>query len=238
MAANLERLAQEFQQRGHPEMAYHLRNGARIARQIGISEHFPGNEATSQFDIPTVSEELYLKTREYLDIEGYNLVVRIKPVSIGQLATDRATRQRFGSVHPSEKIRSIVPPQMEVAINPNNLRIIDSNNKTTNDQIEMLRKEEVALKAKLPQEVRDLISIRLQNASVLAQVDDEYQRRTGTVLFTDWSGRTDDQTVPGDGITVGRNTPTSGLDVVVWGRGVDFIDVFAVLMVVLPRRAK
>lgn len=238
MAANLERLAQEFQQRGHPEMAYHLRNGARIARQIGIPEHFPGNEATSQFDIPTVSEELYLKTREYLDIEGYNLVVRIKPVSIGQLATNKATSQRFESVHPSKNMRAIIPPQMEVAINPNNLRIINSNDKTTNDQIRMLEKEEVALKAKLPQEVRDLISIRLQNASVLAQVDDGYQRKTGKVLFSDWSGRADDQTVPGDGITVGRYLPTGGLNIVVWGRGVGFSDVFVVPMVVLPRRAK
>lgn len=238
MAANLKELAEEFQRRGHPEMAYHLRNGARLAREIGIPEHFPGNEATSQFDIPTVSEELYLKTREYLDIEGYNLVVRIKPVSIGQLVTNKATSQRFESVHPSKNMRAIIPPQMEVAINPNNLRIINSNDKTTNDQIRMLEKEEAALKAKLPQEVRDLISIRLQNASVLAQVADGYQRKTGKVLFAGWFGRTDDQTVPGDGIAVGRYTPTSELDVSVWGRGVGFNNVFAVLMVVLPRRTK
>ena len=190
----------------------------------------------SAFEIPTVSEELYTKTREALAKEGYTFVVDIKPLSIGQLMADEATKQRLGYVNSSENMRAIAPQQMEVAVNPKKLRIKNSNSKSTDTQIEMLQKEETALKDKLPQEVRPLISMRMQNTSVLAQIDDKYQKQTGKALFTNWFGRTDDQTVPGIVSGVGRSDPASGLDVLGWvrdfGRGL----VFAVPVVVLPRK--
>lgn len=184
-------------------------------------------------EIPTVSAELYVKTRKALAKKGYTFIVDILPVSIGQLAKDEATNQR---VNASENMRAIVPPQMEVAINPKNLRIKNSNSKSTEDQIRMLKEEEKALKVKLPQEIRDIISIRMQTASVLAQVDAKYQKKTGKVLFTNWFGRTDDQTIPGGVVIVGRFDSASRLDVCVWprGYGVDFV--FAVPVVVLPRK--
>ncbi len=170
-------------------------------------------------NIPEVSEAMYMQTREALAKEGYTFVVDILPVSIGQLATDEKTSQRFGYVNSSENMRSIVPPRMEVAINPNNLRIKNSNSKSTDDQIRMLEKEEAVLTAKLPQGIKDIISIRIQNASVLAQLDNQYQKETGKVLFTDWFGRTNDQTVPGYVALVGRDVLTSGLGVDDWSRG-------------------
>ena len=149
---------------------------------------------------------------------------------------ERLTKQRFGYVNASENMRAIVLQQMEVAVNPKKLKIKNSNSKSTDTQIEMLKKEEAALRLKLPQEVRHLISMRMQNASVLAQIDDRYQKQTGKVLFTNWFGRTDDQTVTGIVAGVGRSDPTSGLDILGWvrdfGRGL----VFAVPVVVLPRK--
>ncbi len=188
------------------------------------------------FEIPTVSEELYKKTREALAKEGYTFVVAIESLSIGQLATDEVTRQRFGFVNSSEKMRAIVPPQMEVAIDPKNLRIRNSNSKSTETQIKMIKDEETGLKSKLPQEVRNLISMRMQNASVLAQLDDKYQKEKGKVLFTNWSGRTDDQTVPGHVAFIGRLDPTLGLFLDGWLRDRGRGDVFAVSAVVLPRK--
>jgi len=191
----------------------------------------------TSFEIPTVSKELYMKTREALAKEGYTFVVNIESVSIGQLASDPVISQHFGYVNPSEKMRAIVPQQMEVAINPNNLRIENSNNyKSTDTQIGMIKKEEADLKDKLPKEIRNLISMRMQSASVLAQLDDKYQKETRKVLFTDWFGRTDDQTVPGGVAHVGRRDPTHGLHVGDWSRDGALDGFFAVPVVVLPRK--
>lgn len=189
------------------------------------------------FEIPTVSKELYAQTKEALAKEGYTFVVDIEPVSIGQLATGEETSQRFAYVNPSENMRAIVPPKMEVAINPENLRIKNSESKSTDTQIRMIQREETALKGKLSQEVRDLINMRMQNASVLAQLDGEYEKETGEVLFTNWFGRTDDQTIPGRVANVGRYNPTSRLLVRYWDRDLGYDVVFAVPVVVLPRQS-
>lgn len=85
------------------------------------------------------------------------------------------------------------PLQIEVAIDPNYFKIEGSNNLSTDDQIRMIQEQEAALKGKLPEEVRDLISMIMpKHASTLAQLDFEYQRRTGKVLFTNWFGSTED----------------------------------------------
>lgn len=233
----LERLEQAFRGTKHPGDLERADTVATWLKERGrdislLSVETPG----TSFEIPTVREELYTRTLEALAKEGYTFVVDILPVSIGQLATDKATSQRFGYVSASENMRAIIPPQMKVAINPNNLRITNSNSKSTDTQIEMIKEEEAALKGKLPQEVRNLISMRIKNASVLAQLDDKYQKKTGKVLFTNWSGRTDDQTVPDVVVGVGRVTPTSGLHVVGWGRSFGRADIFVVPVVVLPRK--
>jgi len=189
-----------------------------------------------RFEIPTVSEALYTQTREALAKEGYTFVVGIKSVSIGQLAADEATSRRFDYFNASEDVCAIVPPQMEVAINPNKLRIKKSNSKSTDTQIKKIQKEETTLKGKLPQEVRNFISMRMQNASVLMQADFKYQEETGEVLFTNWFGRTDDEASPDLVINVGRADPTSRLSVGAWVRGDGYGPLFAVSVVVLPRK--
>lgn len=249
MAAKLGELAREFRRRGSPEMADYLENGAQIARKLGVPESFPITETaipaeaiavlkTSEpkFEIPIVSKELYEKTCEALAKEGYTFIVNILPVSIGQLAVNELANQRFAYANSSENMRAIVPPQMKVAINPENLKIKNSNSKSTDEQIRMLTEKEADLKAKLPQGIRDNISMVLQNASVLVQLDIKYQNGTGKPLFTNWFGRTDDQTVPGFVALVGRDDPSSGLYVHVWGRDDGGGVVFAVPVVVLPRK--
>ncbi|MBF8249549.1 MAG: hypothetical protein HW400_150 [Candidatus Levybacteria bacterium] len=190
----------------------------------------------ASFEIPAVSEELYMKTREALAKEGYTFIVDILPVSIGQMVTDKATSQHFGYVNPSENMRAIIPLQMEVVINPKKLRIKGSNSKSTDTQIEIIKNEGTKLKNKLPQEVKNLVSMHMRNASVLAQLDCKYQQETGKVLFTNWYGRTNDQIVSGHVAYVGRHAPASLLDVSDWSRGVGRDSVFAVPVVVLPRK--
>lgn len=235
----LRRSEFELRQTGDPQDAGLADSIAARIKSRGdftITNGVSVTKIEDEFEIPTVSEEQYLKTREALAKEGYAFVVDILQVSIGQLATDEATSQRFGYVNPSENMRAMVPPRMEVAINLQNLRIKNSNYKSTDAQIKMIKGEEASLKGKLPQEVRNLISMRMQNASVLAQLDDKHERETGKALFTNWFGRTDDQTVPGSVAGVGRRGPTSGLGVGDWYRGGGLGSVFAVPVVVLPRK--
>ena len=188
------------------------------------------------FRIRTVTKEQYTKTLEDLEKEGYTFVVAIDPVSIGQLATGEATSKHFDYLNPSRNVWDIRPPRMEVAINPNKLRVKKSNFKSTDAQIRKIRKEEASLRGKLPQVVRNFISMRMQNASVLVQLDFKYQEKTGEVLFTNWHGRTDDQTVSGSTANVGRSDSTSRLSVGAWVRGDGYGPLFAVSVVVLPRK--
>lgn len=191
----------------------------------------------SAFEIPTVSKELYEKTREALAKEGFTFVVEIKPASIDQLVTG-TKRLLFGYINPAREMRSNISPQIEVAIDPNNFRIEDSNNLSTDDQIEKIKEREAILKGKLPKDVRDVISMLKppKYASILAQLDFEHQTRTGRAFFTNWFGRTDDQVIPGSVAHVGRFGPTSGLLVRDWARGDGRDYVFAVSAVVLPRQ--
>lgn len=252
MAARLEilgqeatNLAEQFRRNGQQHFADMLSaDGTRytaqalVARKLGVPESFPVPSLQPvNFEIPTVSEEVYTQAREALAKEGFTFVVGIEPISVGQLATDRVTGRRFSYVNPSEGMRAIVPQQMEVAINPRNLRVRNSNRKSTDTQIRMIQEEEARLRGKLPEDVRDLISMRIQHASVLAQLDARYKEETGNVVFTDWFGRTDDQTSPGRVAFVGRIDPSIGLDVDGWSRAGGSDSVFGVPVVVLPRKS-
>jgi len=191
----------------------------------------------SAFEIPTVSEEQYTETREALEKLGFNFVVTLNPQSIDQLANAPTTAPLFGYINPSDKMRSNLPPQMEIAIDPNHFRIEGSNNLSTTDQFKKIKEQEVILKEKLPENIRNVISmLRPKHASILAQLDFEHQKRTRRVLFTNWFGRTDDQTVPGFVAIVGRYVPASRLDVFGWNRFYGNILVFAVSTVVLPQK--
>ena len=187
-------------------------------------------------EIPTVSEEVYNKTREALKSEGFTYVVSIEPTSIGQLATDEATTNRFGFVNSSENMRAIVPPQMEVAIDPKNVKIENSSFQSTDTQIRMTQDEEAKLKSKLSQDIRGLVSMPMHDPSTLSQADFDYQDKTGKPLYLDFFVRTDTETVPGSVACVGRYVPSSRLVVFDWARGDGDGYVFAARVVVLPRK--
>ncbi len=196
-------------------------------KEIDVLSQYDGDGVKSlkEFKIPAASKELYVKTREALAKEGYFFIVDILPVSIGKI---------FG--YTSENMRATVPPQMEVVINPKKLTI-GASSSWPSDQRSAIEKEEAALKARLPQEIRDLVGMPMQNTSVLMQIDDVYKEYTGKVLFTNWRGRTyDDQTSPGDSGSIGRSDPTSEIWGHDWNRGNEPGHVFAVPVVVLPRK--
>lgn len=209
----------------------------KMADAFGNGSLNPPAAPERTFKIPTVSGEGYKRICETLAKEGFIFVVAIKSVSIGQLATNRRTGLLFDYIDPSEEMRSNIPPQMEVAIDPNNFRIEGSDRFPTVAQFGEIEEQEAFLKKKLPKNVRNLISMFNPNASILAQLDFEHKKRTGRVLFTDWFGCTNDRSSdPGNATVVGRKDPTGGLRVGDWRRvgGIDLVS--AVSVVVLPRK--
>lgn len=197
-------------------------------------------DQSPHLEIRAANNALYIEARRALVIEGFTFVATIEPVSISQLIVNDAARSLFGYVNPSEEMRRKTPLQMEVAINPNNFRIEDSNNLSTDDQIKKIREQEAILKGKLPEDVRSVISVLTppKHVSILAQLDFKRQRLTGNVLFTDWSGRADVPTsFPGDIARVGRSDPSRRLDIDGLGRDERDPNTFAILIVVLPQVA-
>lgn len=204
----------------------------------------PHGDQHDSFEIPVVSEELYNRTREALIGLGFTFVVAVEPVSVGQLrgrsiGTGKEAKPFFTHVDSSETMLSHVPPQMEIAINLNQRRIEGSNSKSADVQMEMIKTWGKTLKRKLPKELRDLVSVIVPHASVLAQIDYDYQKETGEVFFTNWDGRTNDQTdsAISDSVAwVGRAMPSNPLSVISWFKDYKDSGVFAVPIVVLPRK--
>ncbi|MBI4089332.1 MAG: hypothetical protein HY424_01335 [Candidatus Levybacteria bacterium] len=192
------------------------------------------------FEIHTVDKKLHLKTYEALVESGLTFVTPIKSISVSELKANKETAPligRMGYICSSEEMQPTAPPEIVVAINPNDFRIKKSNDLSTTKQIKKIEEQEAILKKKLPKDVRDVISVlKPPKPSILIQLDLAYQRQKREVLFTDWVGRTDQQTLANPPITavVGRNHPEDQLVVGDWRSALPNPHVYAVFVVVLP----
>lgn len=190
-------------------------------------------------EIRKVTKEKYQRLLEALKHEGIDFVVAIKPKSMGQLYEEDGKRperdQKIGYVDPSETMRAITPPKMEVAFSSKRVRIKRSNNLSANAQKQMIAEEEAKLKSKLPEDLRDTISMIMPGVSVQQQMDAAYEANTGQLLYPDFFGRSDDETVPGSVADAGRPSPAYQFRVVDCSRDVGRPDVFAIRVVVLPQ---
>lgn len=225
-----------------PTKQFAIAEAKRLLRDAKVKDPGPRDQASKvdqpikaptetpkSFEIPTVSEEVYKRTIEALAEEGINFRITIEPKSLGQLFEEENSREqgnRFGYINSSTSLRAIVPPQMEVAIDPNNFKIGGSNNLSTANQIKKILERERILKdvlrTKAGDEVANAISIMPMikgSSSVLSQLDFAYQDKEGKLLFPDFHGRTDDQSVSGFVAHVGRAGPAGRLRVRGWGRG-------------------
>lgn len=144
-------------------------------------------------EIPAVSKEVYMRTREALEAVGHTFVTAIRSVSIEDLlAEDRQRKQvRFGYVNDSKTMRATVPPEMEVVVNPDRVRIEGSNRLPTDEQKAKIKTEEAELKEQLPKDLRDLVSMHMVDPSTYSQLEDAYIDKEGKLLFPDYFARTD-----------------------------------------------
>lgn len=193
-------------------------------------------------EIPTVNEEVYQRVREAVEATGRTFVAAIRSVSVGDLLAEDKQREqkgkarRLGFVNDSKTMRATVPPEMEIAINPNMVRIEGSNNLSTDAQKTKIREAEAAWKKQLPEDVRPYVSMRMVDPSTYSQLEDSYMDGTGELLFPNFFARTDAQTVRGGVALVGRDDPTGRRYVLDWSVGNGDGRVFAVPVVVFPRK--
>lgn len=185
-------------------------------------------------DIPTVTPEVYAQVVESLKKVGITFKAPIQEASMNELMK-QDTKNRLGYVNDSESMRATVPPAMEVAINPNKVRIEGSNNLPTDDQKDLIAQYEQEIKQQLPKDVRNLISIIMADPSTDSQLEDAYMDQTGKQLFPNFFARTDVEMVSGYVAGVGRSVPTYPRSVADWFRDDGYGSVFAVPVVVLPR---
>ena len=197
-----------------------------------------------EIEIPTVSEEVYAETRKAVEtaIPGV-FITSIRPVTMEDLLTEDGQRgergqpKRLGYVNDSKIMRAVFPPEMEVFINPNAVRIEGSNGLSTDQQKRKIMEEEARFKAKLPKAVRPFVSLLMVDPSTMSQVEDRYMdENNGALLFPDFFGRTDVQTVQDLVAYVGRYDPNCQRSVHEWYRGNGYGHVFAVPVGVLPRK--
>lgn len=192
-------------------------------------------------EIPTVSEEIYMRTREAVEQAGYNFIVPIRSVSIEDLLAEDKQREkrgeprRLGYVKDSKTMRATVPPEMEIAVNPTKVRIEGSNSLSTDRQKAMIRTEEARFKKQLPSEVMSFVSMLMVDPSTYSQLEDAYMDEIGKLLFSNYV-RTDVQTVRGSVAIVGRYDLTHRRHVDDWPQDHGYGVVFAVPVVVFPRK--
>lgn len=191
-------------------------------------------------EIPTVSEEDYIKTRRAVNaaIEGV-FIARIRSVSIEELLAEdehRESRQRRFNpdwVDSSITMRATIPPKMEVFIDPN---AVGSNHLSTDEQKTEIAKVAARYREKLPEALRGNVDWHMVDPSTMSQVEDAWMVAGNGLLLPNFFVRTDVQTVEGVTAIVGRGVPSDRREIRGWGRDDGYGIVFAVAVGVLPRK--
>lgn len=211
-------------------------------------------------EIPTVSEETYEKVVKEVEATGYNFIAVIRPVSIQDLLAEdeqlvvegQRKERRLGCASDpvfsssAHVIRTLVSPEMEIAINPDKFKIEDSYSfldpPSINGKKNMIKEEEARWKKQLPEDIRPFVGMYMVDPSTLSQLEDAYMdKNDGKFLLPDYFASTDIQTVPLNVADVGRYDPATmcsskGMRFVLdWYRS-EFRPTFAVSVVVLPRK--
>jgi hypothetical protein len=146
---------------------------------------------------PEISHELYERTLEALQKQGYRLIVDIEPKSIAQLAIEKGG---ISIASEAAKEKATVPQRMQVAVNPtHHLTTRDWRNPRDMAEVPPLEKEEARLKSVLPEDVARVISMPLPCASVILQV--ALQK---VYNFNEWWAIASDRLTSGKRIIVGR----------------------------------
>lgn len=157
----------------------------------------------------------HLRTVEALEKAGLT-VFTIEPKSLGQMAVDKDYKGYFAYINPSETLRKFVPEAVEVAIDTQQVRIENSNNKDQAQQIKMIERWGEDLKQRTGLTDQD-ICVRMPHVSEACQLDITYQKQNqDNKLYPDFWVRSLDETVGPYVAYVGRCRPDDRWDVYDW----------------------
>lgn len=231
MAADLERLAQEFQDPKYAEFRASLMAKAQEARQLGAPEHFDTSIATAtpKETIPVEIRRFTDEAKEALAKEGFV----IRELTGQSIASERAAGRKFWSTWHRDypQFEALTSMQSEVAIKPGKLFIPRSNNKTLAQQEEMIG----GFSQRLGETVPGVDAI-MGEAPDYVDLVFTHLGATGEYLFGEKDGynyaRTKTPTVGTHVANVGLASPGNGLDVDYRLRGYGYSYVYAAPLVV------
>ena len=136
----------------------------------------------------------------------------------------------FDTVVRSPKVLGIIPPAMEVVINPQRLALPGRGDRPH----EVIRRIEQYGQQLMVEAGLEDLDVIVPHASVFAQLDMAYLKETGEKLLRRSFALTTDTNEEGDPILVGRYAPFGGLDIMTYRPAGSFLAVIPVL--VLPPR--
>lgn len=184
--------------------------------------------AANAFRGPTAEEMGALKPR------GYDLVLSAAARQLSLVVTENPDHFEDSGVdyiNARSQVRNYIPPALTVVLRSGELFLADSFNKSQPVQLQMTETESRAVQELVP----DARSIMLPAATV-AQLDLNFLRKTGRVLFRDRFVRALDKTSGVRVASVGRSRPDDRLLVGGSDRGIGDGVVGALSAVVFIRR--
>lgn len=206
---------------------------------------FRGFVALGMQDLPVDSKEQepYVILPEFTKearkaVEAASRIIfTVDDLSLQELQ-DKGVGERLGYVNSSPNLLKTVPPKTQIAVDPRNLAIPRSNNKTLDSQTRRVEIHSMQLQERLGR--RDIAALMFPGlASVLVQADLEFQdKNKGKPLIADLKERgpfylrTIDQTTGSFVARVGRSRPGGRLGVGAWAAGFGFSSVWAPSVVV------
>lgn len=254
MAANLERLAEEFADPKYAEIQASLRAAAQRARELGAPEQFPNKPTVSRpMETSVVTEQLALREkftveeREALIADGALVYTgRGETTTAQKKSRDKKRKPSFGYlVNAGDHITAIPSRKGEVAIYPapDKAFVPDSFGKSVELQDKVVAADALELRKRLGQE--GLAEIIPNEASTVTDIIFQHEEATGEwLLGPDYAAeqnlswvytRTKNPTNSSgsDVARVGGASPVDGVSVIVWGAD-DGNDYLGALRMVVP----
>lgn len=206
----------------------------------GADLQSPKSETTPKIDLRQRTYDLLTKVRQPSEEEkdilgkvGY-VFLPIEAKTLAQIVSEDPNYFWEGELDyiinglSKPDLREYTPPVMEVGFNPSQLFVPDSFGKSQSKQLEMTDQYS---QNTVETEFSDARVLMLP-ATITAQADRAYFKKTGKVLFINRFARALDQTSGVDAALVGRFDPGGRLGVGGWHAGGGYGDVGAPLAVV------
>lgn len=205
-----------------------------------LTKDLTSARAPFAIEIPQVPQGVYEETRRAVEATGA-FITSIRPLSIQDLLREDRKRmegeRRFSDwINPSQLMWATVPPNMEAFIDPQNVRIEDSNSLPTGLQKELIAQARAEFRLQLPEAVRFLVGLQMVDPSTYFQLEDAWMAAGRGLLFPDFFARTDVKTVEGGVADIGRIEPSDQRKIIGHNRNLGHRKVFAVPVGVLPRK--